>query len=650
MAKLRGISSTGGGGGAVVVAPSPTNEDVSTGGTPSGKTFSAFTDTDSLIDNYNAVISNLVGSSGVSGSGLGPYSFSSYSDGDSFVLFLQARNSSNEVLASAAHTVSVDPADAIVSSAAPTNEDVSSGGSPSSKTFSAFTDSDNRIDNYNAIILNLVGSTAIAGGSGLGAYTFSGHADGDSFALVLQARNTGNEVLSVSVHTVSIAAASGGGALDPDDDTQSINTTNVSNATSGWGAGSIDFRGPTDSSGATLGGSDAASFSLSGGSDGTVSIAAATNLSAGGGSGAGGEYEFNLSVDNEGGLGYTTSTVQVVITPDTSTLLMIVSDDGYVYYRHAGGSWEVDLVWSGQNLLDIDISEDTDNFLVMLCRFDQTTNADTLQSTDIVTPTWNGNTNIGGTSYAAQTTYVDDVNGYVLFGHNNGRGTYKAIADVLTDGNFSSFSTMRFNSGGDWSGNNYSIPDDYISFASGRIVVCGWHWNSGNGQPHLSTCDGAPSGTWTERVLGGWTQGFPRKMCTDGTTLVCVGSSSTWGVMGFSSNEGTTWDTTVAYASTNFYGVACKPDGSLWVAVGVSGVIYTTTDPTSVAWTSRTSGTSETLNQVQWDAGAGEFVAVGTNTECIASTDGITWAAETLPAGSSGALQDIRARTTAAPA
>ena len=50
-----------------------------------------------------------------------------------------------------------------------------------------------------------------------------------------------------------------------------------------------------------------------------------------------------------------------------------------------------------------------------------------------------------------------------------------------------------------------------------------------------------------------------------------------------------------------------------------------------------------------WDASAGEFVAVGTTQTVITSSDGITWTAETLPAGVNGTINAIRARTTAAP-
>jgi hypothetical protein len=92
-------------------------------------------------------------------------------------------------------------------------EAVASGGSPAAKTFGAFNDQDSTINNYNATIVNAVGSTSVSG-SGLGPYTFSGSADGDSFALKLDARNSSNEVLATALHSVDIAAAAGGATPD----------------------------------------------------------------------------------------------------------------------------------------------------------------------------------------------------------------------------------------------------------------------------------------------------------------------------------------------------------------------------------------------------------------------------------------------------
>ena len=97
----------GGGGGSVVTPPASTTEAVASGGSPAAKTFGAFTDPGSAIDNYNATMVNAVGSTSASGSGLGPYTFSGSADGDSFTLKLDARDASNNVLATAVHAVDV---------------------------------------------------------------------------------------------------------------------------------------------------------------------------------------------------------------------------------------------------------------------------------------------------------------------------------------------------------------------------------------------------------------------------------------------------------------------------------------------------------------------------------------------------------------
>jgi hypothetical protein len=95
------------GGDSIVEPPASTFEAVASGGSPAAKTFAAFTDTDSTINNYAATVVNAVGSTTVSGSGLGPYTLSGSTDGDSFTLKLDARNASNEVLATAVHAVDV---------------------------------------------------------------------------------------------------------------------------------------------------------------------------------------------------------------------------------------------------------------------------------------------------------------------------------------------------------------------------------------------------------------------------------------------------------------------------------------------------------------------------------------------------------------
>lgn len=99
-----------------------------------------------------------------------------------------------------------------VSPPAATTEATAAGVALSAKTFGSFTGTDaGSIDGYTARTVNAVGSTAWAG-SGLGAYTPSGGADGDAGVLALDA-TIGGVVVATALHDYSRAAAAGGGSL-----------------------------------------------------------------------------------------------------------------------------------------------------------------------------------------------------------------------------------------------------------------------------------------------------------------------------------------------------------------------------------------------------------------------------------------------------
>jgi hypothetical protein len=88
---------------------------------------------------------------------------------------------------------------------------------------------------------------------------------------------------------------------------------------------------------------------------------------------------------------------------------------------------------------------------------------------------------------------------------------------------------------------------------------------------------------------------------------------------------GTHWNT----SKTNpGYGWSDRKDftditygNKLFVAVGQSGVVYTSSD--GITWENRSSGTTQTLNGVQYANGL--FVAVGEQGTIRTSSDGITW-------------------------
>jgi len=113
---------------------------------------------------------------------------------------------------------------------ATTFEQVSAGGSPTAKTFSAFTDPGNQIKSYSAVIKNTVGSTSISG-SGLGAYTFSSASDGDSFTLELHALDGAGKTVATANHCVDVAAAGGGGFTDGDLHNITLKTVDLTDGT-----------------------------------------------------------------------------------------------------------------------------------------------------------------------------------------------------------------------------------------------------------------------------------------------------------------------------------------------------------------------------------------------------------------------------------
>lgn len=118
---------------------------------------------------------------------------------------------------------------------AATSEAVAAGGSVTGWTFSAFTDPDGRIASYSATLTAVVGSGSLSG-SGLGPYSLTGTANGDSYTVELDALDGDGAVLATATHSVAIAAsaapvASGdfvmGGYLELDGVDERVNLGNV---------------------------------------------------------------------------------------------------------------------------------------------------------------------------------------------------------------------------------------------------------------------------------------------------------------------------------------------------------------------------------------------------------------------------------------
>ena len=561
-------------------------------------------------------------------------------DGDSLLVLSQVTDAYGRISQSAVALDLAGTGNSLVTPPASTNEGVISGGSPAAKTFSAFTDTDGLIDNYNASLVIASGTPAIAAGSGLGAYTFSGTADKDVFALKLDARDSSNNVLATAVHVVGIAGAGGGGGslLDPDEETITTYTTNESNAIAGYTAAQVDFRGPTPADTATIGGADAASFTLVGGADGSPTLELAGSLTPA-------TYVATLTVDNEGGAGYTTANIEFVVTPDVGTMVILFDNNGDMSVRLSDGAWANYNVLSGSynlrtmtSFADLYLNGAVDP-IFLLSRFDQSASTDTYYSVDPRTDTWGGAVSISST-VAPTFTAVDSVNGYGIVGRSGPDICYKPIADIVADGNFSGFAAKRLTYSG---GGNRAPLCTTADPTTGRITAVGYA-NTGTGFPYVSTSL-TYGGTWTNIDVAtlGWPSGIADHCVADSSHVVVVGSTrddralSATAIILYSSDGGVTYGIT-GIASVG--GLICSAhDGAgNWVAVGTAGIIYTAPDPTGT-WTARTSGTAQDLFSVMWDDSASEWIATGASGTILSSTDGITWGTETVSGGPAGTVR-----------
>lgn len=109
-------------------------------------------------------------------------------------------------------------------------------------------------------------------------------------------------------------------------------------------------------------------------------------------------------------------------------------------------------------------------------------------------------------------------------------------------------------------------------------------------------------------------------------------STANTGILATSS-DGITWTENTSaktvFGTNNIYGISYSPTLSLWVAIGVGGVLATATDPTGT-WTSRTSSfLTTTIYYVVWSVSLALFVAVGASGKIATSSNGTAWTQQT---------------------
>ncbi|MFZ1640433.1 MAG: hypothetical protein WAV07_03150 [Candidatus Contendobacter sp.] len=113
-----------------------------------------------------------------------------------------------------------------------------------------------------------------------------------------------------------------------------------------------------------------------------------------------------------------------------------------------------------------------------------------------------------------------------------------------------------------------------------------------------------------------------------GSQLVTVGSAGAIRT----SPDGIAWTTRTSGTTQDLYGVAWS--GAQFAAVGDGGTLLTS--PDGIIWTTQSSGTTQLLFGVAWSGY--QFIAVGAGGALLTSPDGIAWTAQ-----ASGTTQDLLA-------
>ncbi|WP_136414842.1 sialidase family protein [Herbaspirillum sp. ST 5-3] len=226
----------------------------------------------------------------------------------------------------------------------------------------------------------------------------------------------------------------------------------------------------------------------------------------------------------------------------------------------------------------------------------------------------------------------------------NGQHWLKLGAAILDDGTYAQARALpRLNP----IVSAYALPNvgtavRGITLANGNIVT--GVSATGGKTINVSTDGGA---TWANKtVTGSTTHNEVTELATAGTTVVatCDYNATATNRFMHSTDSGVTWNSTGPSETASWDGLACKPDGSLWVAAkSLAGTLgFSRTSPDGVAWTDRTPAglTSVTsISRIRWSALMDTFIGSGggSSSKFFTTSDGINFT-DITPAGVSAAV------------
>ena len=147
---------------------------------------------------------------------------------------------------------------------------------------------------------------------------------------------------------------------------------------------------------------------------------------------------------------------------------------------------------------------------------------------------------------------------------------------------------------------------------SGGSTVNGIAWNT---DKNIYVCVMNSGYMYRATSVGGTWSNVTSSFGSSHIIRIAYGGSGIFVAVGYSgkiatSTDGSTWTQRTSGVSTSLRGVAYGNGG--WVVVGDGPTLLTATDPTGT-WTSRSSGVSSDLNNVHYDSNRDLFIAIGDN-------------------------------------